>query len=105
MKFLIAIAFICAFAFSTVQSVECNDTDNAAEIESCAAAGSACDVAMDLCDTVGVAVSACKDSAVAAFDTLVATVTACECPAMTCEASGAAFVAMSFMAVFAGLLV
>ena len=81
--------------------MECNDT----EVVSCAAAGSACDVAMDLCDSVGVAVSACKDGAVAAFDTLVAAVTTCECPAMTCEASGAAFVAMSFMAVFAGLLV
>ena len=108
MKFFLAIALICAFAFSTVQSAECTNADNSAEYTACTAVQTTCDTALDLCDSIGVAVELCKDGVVAAFDAaitgLIATVTACECPVMTCNSSGAAFVAMSFMALFAGLL-
>merc|ERR1711957_947853 len=111
MKFFLAIALICAFAFSTVQSAECTNADNSGEYTACIAVQTTCDTSLDLCDSLGVAVELCKDGVVAAFDAaitgLIATVTACECPVMTCNSDGAvedgavedgaAFVAMSFM--------
>ena len=47
----------------------------------------------------------CEETAVTGFNLAVTalTVSDCECATMTCEASGAAFVAVSLMAVFVGL--
>jgi len=108
-KFVLALALICAFAFTTVQSLECTEADNADSYALCTAVGTVCDTGMATCDDIGVLVSTCKDAVVTAFtasvEALPAAVTDCECAEMTCEAgSGSAFVAMSFMAVFAGLL-
>merc|ERR1711971_481613 len=111
MKFILAIALICAFAFSTVKSAECTETDNLASYTLCQGVQDACDTGFDNCDNVGgdaSVVSLCKDGIVDAFTTslngLPAQVTDCECAVMTCENSGAGVVAMGFMAVFAVLL-
>ena len=126
MKFVIAIAIICTFGFSAVQSAKCDKNDNAADYVSCNLLVCNRETTNEGCGKIDVAArDACKDHAVSAFK-LADSLLSCECSEMTCVKSdvpdfgkilngkffeinfalpnGAAFEAMSFIAVFVGLL-
>ena len=110
MKFLIAITLICALAFSTVNSETCTSTDNPVSWSMCKSFKTACDQAVENCDTLWSCVGECeseklgaglcKDKAINGFDKAVAAQVAdCECEqTCTTESSGATFAVMSLMA-------
>ena len=122
MKFVIAIAIICTFGFSAVQSAKCDKNDNPTEYASCNLLVCNRETTDEGCGKIDVAArDACKDQAVSAFK-LADSMLDCECSEMTCVKSdvpdigkilngfnfalpsGAAFVAMSCITVFVRLL-